>query len=257
MSATTTTHEGNRASRRHNPEAAAHEAPQTAPQTAPAAPETESNAANDLGTATLSIDTLSVTVPVKFAPGHALTVNQARILDAAYQRQFVNNQTANAKARAEKFAKATTEAERATFAPLTAEQVAALYTDYEPAVGGAPRMGQIEKMRQDAAWRAWVAMVSEHNKSVAIGGPAVIERAGNKPVALDRAPAKTKDMSEDAHKAGVEAFAERKAAFLARFGSMPQYAERIQIQLDAIEAERGAKKATAPAAETVSGFDLA
>ena len=245
----TTTHDTSRASRRHNQEAA--------PQDATAAPETESNAASDLGTATLSIDTLSVTVPVKFAPGHSLTVNQARILDAAYQRQFVNNQTANAKARAEKYAKATTEAERATFAPLSADQIAALYTDYEPAVGGAPRLGQIEKMRQDAAWRAWVAMVSEHNKSIAAGGPAVIERAGSKPVALDRAPTKTKDMSEDAHKAGVEAFQDRKAAFLARFGSMPQYAERIQIQLDAIEAERGAKKAAAPAAETVSGFDLA
>lgn len=254
MSTTTTTHEGNRASRRHNTE---NNTPRAEPQAEPTAPETENNAASDLGTATLSIDNLSVTVPVKFAAGHALTVNQARILDAAYQRQFVNNQTANAKARAEKYAKATTEAERATFAPLTAEQIAALYTDYEPAVGGAPRMGQIEKMRQDAAWRAWVAMVSEHNKSIAAGGPAVIERAGNKPVALDRAPAKTKDMSEDAHKAGVEAFVERKAAFLARFASLPQYAERIQIQLDAIEAERGAKKAAAPAPETVSGFDLA
>ena len=114
--------------------------------------------AESLGNVTIEIAGLEVTLPVKFAPGHTLTENQAKVLDAAYQRQFTNNQNASAKSRAEAHVKATTDAERAAKAPLTAAEIAALYTDYEPSVGGTPRQSTMEKLRQDAAWRAWVAL---------------------------------------------------------------------------------------------------
>lgn len=194
-----------------------------------------------LGHLTVEIAGLEVSLPVKFAAGMTLTENQAKVLDAAYQRQFTNNQNAMAKGRAEALAKATTDAEKAAKAPLTAAQIAALYTDYEPSVGGTPRQSTMERLRSDAAWRAWVAMVTEHNTAVAAGEAPVIVKAGAKPVELPSgkgAPEKRDAMA---------------AALLAR----PEYAERIQVQLDAILAERGTKKPTA-AADTmaVSGADL-
>ena len=247
--------------------ARAHAKATTAHTAAPAAQD-----APPAATATIEIAEISVTIPLKFSPGHVLTENQAKILDAAYQRQFVNNQNANAKARAEKLAKATTDAEKAAAAPLTAADYAKLYENYEPTVGGAPRMGNVEKMRQDAAWRMWVALVGEHNKAVASGGTAVIAKAVSKadgkpvPVALMRAPTKaevkaanagaTEEALETAYKTAQEEFAGAKAVFLGRILSMPEYAERVQIQLDAIMAERGEKKPAAKAEMVVASADV-
>ena len=99
----------------------------------------------------------------------------------------------------------------------------------------------MEKLRQDAAWRMWVAMVTEHNDSVAKGGPAIIVKAGAKPVQLPSG------------KGAVEKREAMSAALLA----LPAYAPKIQAQLDAILAERGTKKAEAPADTIVaSGEDL-
>src|SRR5580692_4416489 len=89
-----------------------------------------------LGTVTIEIAGMELTLPVKFGPGHVLTENQAKVLDAAYQRQFTNNENAMAKSRAEALEKAKTDEERAAKAPLTASAIAALYTAYEPSVGG-------------------------------------------------------------------------------------------------------------------------
>ena len=194
-----------------------------------------------VGSVQIEIAGLEVTLPVKFAIGHVLTENQAKVLDAAYQRQFTNNQNASAKSRAEAFAKATTDAERNAKTPLTAAEIAALYSDYEPSVGGTPRQSTMEKLRSDAAWRAWVAMVTEHNDSVAKGGSPVIAKAGNKPVQLPSG------------KGAVE----KREAMSAMLLTLPAYAARIQVQLDAILAERGTKKPEV-AADTVvaSGSDL-
>ena len=62
-----------------------------------------------LPTVTIEIAGLQVTLPVKFGTGHVLTETQAKVLDAAYQRQFTNNQNALAKSRADALAKATTD----------------------------------------------------------------------------------------------------------------------------------------------------
>lgn len=203
------------------------------------------------GTVTIEIAGMDVTVPVKFAAGMVLTENQAKVLDAAYQRQFTNNQNAMAKSRVTALENAKTDAEKAACqAKITsmtnAAAISALYADYEPTVGGAPRQSTMEKLRHEAAWRMWVALVGRHNDNVAKHGTKenykpIIVKAGNKPVQLPTgkgAPEKREAMS---------------AALL----GLPAYADAIQAQLDAILAERGTK-APAPAADAVvaSGEDL-
>lgn len=200
------------------------------------------------GTVALDISGLEVIVPRRFQAGQVLTENQAKVLDAAYQRQFTNNQVASAKSRAEALAKATTDAERAAKAPLTAEQIAALYTDYEPNVGGTPRQSVMEKMRQEAAWRFWTQHVAEHNEAVANGQKPVIERAGSKPVNLPRAFTTPEGVKVTAQ--------EQKDALIARLLLLPAYAEPIQVHLDAIMAERGKDKTDAPEAVRLTADDL-
>lgn len=208
--------------------------------------DTQENTTSSLGNVTLEIASMDVTLPVKFAPGHMLTENQAKVLDAAYQRQFTNNQNASAKSRAEAYTKATTDAEKAAKTPLTAAQIADLYNSYEPAVGGTPRQSMMEKLRQDAAWRFWVSFVTDHNENVKNNGTSpdyvpVITKAGNKPVQLPTGKGSP----------------EKREAMSAMLLTLPAYAERIQVHLDAIMAERGTR-APAPAADSVvaSGADL-
>lgn len=198
-------------------------------------------------TVTIEIAGLQVTLPVKFLPGHVLSDNQAKVLDAAYQRQFTNNQNANAKSKVDALVKLgdkASDADRAKYAALTVAEIAALYPDYEPSVGGGPRLGSMEKMRHDATWSAWVALVTEHNSAIQAGGEAVITKAGKASVKVGYIipSSKTKDETE-------EAFAERKTAaqnartaFIERMLGMPAYVDRIQQQLDRILAERGKAK---------------
>lgn len=174
---------------------------------------------------TIKIADLDVTLPIRFAADMGLTENQAKVLDAAYQRQFTNNQNALAKARAIALEKATTDEEKAAKAPLTATAIAALYTDYEPNVGGT-RMGSMDKIKSDAAWRMWTALVTEHNENVANGGEPVIVKAGNEPVSLPSG------------KGAVE----KREALIAALLTLPAYADRIQVRIDEIMAERGATK---------------
>ncbi len=202
---------------------------------------------------TLKIADIDVTVPLKFLPGHVLTDTQARILDAAYQRQFINNQNALAKARAERLAKAGTDAERLANAPLSAEDSAALYADYEPNVGREARGSTLDRLRATAAWRVWTDTVVAHNKSVAMGGEPVIVRAGRAPVRLMTAPRRAKGTTDAQHEQAMADFESAKAALIAKLLATPVYAERIQTVLDAMAAE----KAPAGAAEvTVAGADL-
>lgn len=200
------------------------------------------------GTVVVEIAGLDVTLPVKFIAGHVLTEKQALALDAAYQRQFTNNQNANAKSRKDAFDAAKTDEERAAKRPLTVAEIAALYTDYEPSVGGTPRQSVMEKIRHEAAWRFWSNMVTEHNQSVADGGEPVIVRAGKKAVTLGFKAVKEGDKV-------VTTAAEQKEAFCARLLTIGDYSAGIQEHIDAITAERGSK--TTPAADaTVSSADL-
>jgi len=97
-------------------------------------------------------------VPRKWTAGMVNTEHSALIIDTSNLRQFTNNQTANAKARAKRFAEAKTDAERAANAPLTAADYQTLWTDYEgPAIGDMQRMGSAERMKLEAGWSAWAA----------------------------------------------------------------------------------------------------
>ena len=211
-------------------------------------------AAQTPATTTIKIGDIDVTVPLRFAAGHVLTGNQAAILDAAYQRQFYNNQNAMAKARAEAYAKATTEAERNAKAPLTADELAALYTVYEPNVGAA-RGSNVERLRTTAAWAVWTDTVVAHNKSVAAGGDPVIAKAAGSTVTLLVAPRKSKGTSDTAHAAAVEAYEAAKAGIVKAVLASPAYAERVQVKLDALMAEKP-KAAPADASAIVAGVDL-
>lgn len=190
---------------------------------------------------TLTIAEQEVTLPVKFAAGMVITENQAKVLDAAYQRQFTNNQNALFASLSKKLESAKTAEEKAAVKFPTAAEIAARYADYEPNVGGTPRQSVMEKLRSDAAWRFWTAHVTEHNDSVAAGGEPIIVKAGKKPVQLPSG----------------KGAAEKREAMSAALLAAPQYAERIHAHLDAILAERGSKRTETAAAEVAaSGTDL-
>jgi hypothetical protein len=207
-----------------------------------------SNGQSNSNTVTIEIAELQVTLPLKFNAGMALTENQAKILDAAYQRQFTNNQNAMAKARAEKLAKASTEAERAAAQPLTATQLAELYATYEPNVGGS-RMGSMEKTRNDAAWRMWTALVAEHNANVRENGTGpgyvpVIAKAGK---AIVPGLSSIRDNNGKVVEGGT--VAEQRDRLIARILTMPEYADKVQFHVDAILAERKGSKDDAGTSE--------
>lgn len=201
---------------------------------------------------TIEIGGMQISLPVKFLPGHVLTENQAKILDAAYQRQFTNNQNANIKARAERLTKATTDAERAANAPQTATDIAAIYMDYEPAVGGTPRQSALEKLRQETAWDFWTGTVAEHNKQIAAGGQGIIAKAPGKPASLKVRPRLAKGGDKAAHEVAVAAYeawqTETVGKLLAHSAYGPQIEALVTAKLEAAKAAKAAEASAAPAA---------
>lgn len=215
-------------------------------------------------TVTLEIAGQDVTLPVKFGPGHVLTDNQAKVLDAAYQRQFTNNQNAGFKARQEALAKATTAEDRAkaqeALDKFTAAYLASLYTDYEPSIGGT-RIGSMEKIRQDAAWRMWTARIKAHNDNVeAHGGPVAAQQSADYAPVIEKAGTNLVPglkPKRDANGKVTVTVQEQRDSLVSRLLTMPDYADAIQEQVDIILAERGASKADKTAsANTVDVADL-
>ena len=178
---------------------------------------------HDKGTVTLEIAGLEVTLPVKFAAGQVLTENQAKVLDAAYQRQFTNNQNAGAKSREEALKAGKTDDK---YQPLSAAAIAALYSDYEPAVGGSTRASTMEKVRQDAAWRVFLARVAEHNGMVEDGQPGLFkgQQSGRRFIVPT----------------GKGAPAFRDSAIANVLGA-DRYADLVQSQIDLILAEKASQ----------------
>lgn len=202
-----------------------------------------------IGNVTIEIAGIEVTLPLKFQLGHVLSDSQAKILDAAYQRQYTNNMNANAKARGERLAKATTDAERAANVAMTADEIALAYSDYEPNVGSGPRATTMEKIRQDAAWRMWTSLVTAHNASVSAGGHPVIAKAGSKQVPSLKP-------IRDANGKVTVTVGDQRERMVARILTMPEYADAVQENVDAILAERGKEKETVAAGDTVALDDL-
>ena len=206
----------------------------------------ETGAAAAPATVTIEIADQEVTLPVKFVSGHVLTETQARILDAAYQRQFTNNQNAQAKARKEKGKPA-----------LSATELAALYVDYEPSVGAHAGGTGLAKLRDEMAWRFWTSLVAEHNAAVAAGGAPVIVKAGAKQIALASRPRKTKDVEEATHAAALKAFDDNRAASIARLHAHSEYGSKIAAMVEAELAARKAESAaTAPKEALAADLDL-
>ena len=199
--------------------------------TAPAAP-----------TVTIEIASMQVTLPIKFSAGHVLTEAQAKILDAAYQRQFTNNQNALAKAREDSIAKAKTEEERKAKTEahnaVTPAALAALYSTYEPNVGGT-RRPSIERIKLEAAWRFWTDFVGKHNAALAAGKPCLIVKAGSNQVTLPSG----------------KGAAEKRESMSERLLTLPEYADGIQAFVDIILAERGSKKETKETSAAVVASD--
>lgn len=222
----------------------------TSRRTAPPAangsvPATETSAIA-LGVNTIEINDIEVSVPVRFGTGHVLSENEAKVLQAAYERQFTNNQNALAKSRAE--------GKNATPQP-DASALAALFGEYAPSVGGTPRQSTMDKLRHEAAWRMWTALVAAHNDNVEKNGKSadyvpVIARAKNGVVNTTFRAVKAADGT-------VETTAQQqKDTFTAALLAAPHYAEAIQTVLDAIMAERGTKPVASTDTVVASGMDL-
>lgn len=203
---------------------------------------------------TIKIGDTDVTLPNRFASmvGQPLTEELAKIVFTHVAGQFRNNQVANAKARADRYAKAATDEERALNTPLDAMGYLKIWSDYMPNVGEGPRQSSLDKMRLEAAKRAWFRLIADHNEAVSNGGTAILKSAGK--VSAAPRPVKTKAVSTEAHEAAVAEWQDAQERIYRRLLDTPSYQERIQVELDAITAEQGKKKAEAETAE--AGADL-
>lgn len=258
--------------RPHRPASATEPAAETTTATAPVA-ETASAAPSGNGADTTAYEVAGQTVnlPIVFQDGHICNANQAKVLQAAHERQYRNNMNANAKARAERLAKAITDADRAANQPYTAAEIVSDFVTYcqtGPQIGGGPRLGSMERLRLEAAWNAWKLLVNRHNDAIKAGSEPVITASPTKPVALMRNPTKGESKveyikavqagtaqpgQEDAfHEAALKTAEEIKVSFLNKMLGMSKYASIIQEQLDLLLAEKKATKAVTPALEVTA-----
>jgi hypothetical protein len=198
---------------------------------------------------TFDIGGVKVDLASPFRQGHVLTENQAKILFLAYVRQFTNNQEANAKARAARLAKATTDADRVANAPLTAEALARLFITYEPAVGQTVRGNTLEKLKVDMALRYWQGLVDAHNKSVLAGGEPVIARAGKSVVKVPSRPTKSKLESAEAHQVKLDEYMAWRTSYAGKLMAHADHGPKIEAM---VEAELAARKADKGQADTAA-----
>lgn len=213
-------------------------------------------------TRVIPIGDVSVELPNRFASmvGQEITPDLAKIIFAHVSGQFRNNQVANAKARAERYAKAETDAERAANAPLTADDYLAIWNGtngnapYMPNVGDTVRQSTMDKLRYEAAKRAWFKLVDDHNKAIAAGQPGILK--SDKPVALAVRPVKTKAVSTEQHEKAVADWQDAQDALYAKILTVPAYQDRVQEQMDTLLAEQGKKKAEATAETADASADL-
>lgn len=200
---------------------------------------------------TIKIGDLDVTLPDKFSDkvGTPLTEEQAKIIFAHVAGQFRNNQNANAKARSDRYAKATNDVERDENAPLNIDGYLTIWNTYLPNVGEGPRQSSVDKLRTEAAKRAWAQLVSDHNAALDAGEKPILKT--NKKQGVAQRPVKTKAVSTEQHETNVKAWEVNQAQIYERLLSSPQYADRIQAQLDLLNTEQG-KKTAAADVETAS-----
>lgn len=190
-------------------------------------------------TVTVTIAGIDIALPVKFGAGHILTDAEAKVIDAAYRRQFANNQNA-AFAAWEKKAKewdastASDKGERPTN-PCTDAKMLETYVAYVPNVGAAGQTS-MEKARQEAGLRALHEMIAEHNALIDEGKPGFM---GPTHVALAKG----------------KGAAEARDALVAKVLASTKQAARVQKHLDAVLAEKGSAK-DAPEAKVIDAASI-
>lgn len=170
-----------------------------------------------------------IALPIRFVAGHVLSDTEAKVINAAYQRQFKNNKDAAFKAWEAKQAKAAEKGEAFTLPnPCTAEALLADFATYHPEVG-ADEMSALEKARLEAGERAMHEMVKEHNASFAASGSGPLGK-GHFAIPKGKGSKEAKD------------------ALIQRVLGSAKQAERVQRHLDAVLAERKEKAKAEPAA---------
>lgn len=213
------------------------------------------------GAGTRLDDNVNVTLTNRFLDeiGQPKTWADVQLKFAHLSGQFRNNQTANAKARASRYAKAQAAGDSAGMAenaPLTVSDLEKLWSTYEADVGGSgQRQSSAERIKSDAGWLTWVDIVADHNAAVARGE--LIDGPNGRRTAylhsgarfdIPRRPAKGKGMSDEAHKAALDTWNAAKDAVVERILSMPEHAERVAAHVARLTAAAAAGKTATPAA---------
>ena len=169
-------------------------------------------------------------------------------------RQFVNNQEANAKARAKKFAAAKTDAEREENRPLTAAEYVKIWEDYKgPAISGTPRQSAMEKLRFDATIAAYFNECKRHNDAIDNGSePTGVFNTTDRQ-ALAFAPIRNQatgkvEVTVDEQRTALVAGLQERAKTSAFWN------DAIQLQLELLIAARSSKSTAAPTVKVTSAL---
>jgi hypothetical protein len=133
-------------------------------------PDTDTAASPEYGTVDTTIAEIDVPLPVRFIAGHVLTDAEAKVIDAAYRRQFKNNQDAAFTAWEKKRDAATAKGEEPPANPCNEDALLKAYLAYAPNVGS-DQMSSLEKAKIEACLRAWAEIIDEHNALLASGQP--------------------------------------------------------------------------------------
>jgi hypothetical protein len=170
---------------------------------------------------------IDVSLPIRFTAGHTLNDQEAKVIDAAFRRQYANNMNATHKAWEEKVKKAGSDEkalEAAGSNPCTADKLVAGYTSYVPSVGASQETA-LEKARKEAGVRRLVELIDEHNAIVAAGGRGMF---GTEPQTMPKG----------------KGAAEIREALVTKIFASTKQAPHIQRHIDTILAEKGATKDT-------------
>jgi hypothetical protein len=169
---------------------------------------------------------VDASLPRKWCCGMTHDDDSAKTTDTHNARQFSNNENANAKARAIRYAKD----HKSEDAPKGLDYYLARWAEYESDIGR-ERMSTGLKLKLDAAWKAWHVIVKEHNAAVTAGQPPVLVKAGNKTLKVN---------------------AKERESISARLLEMPQYEKYVAAEYEKLLAEREADKGKSAPAESVN-----
>ena len=165
-------------------------------------------------------------LPVRFVEGHVISAIEAKVLDTAIRRQYVNNINAAVKSFAEKV-----QAGKASASdnPYTEEKILADFLTYIPNVAGQKDEGEkLAELRYKAGLAVLTEIVAEHNALVASQGHGPL---GNQPAVVPSGRG-SKELRD---------------SYVNTILSKPAYASRVEAHLEIL---KGTKTKVAPSAVT-------